>query len=121
MTKPKSLRKQLGTDVSIEVKALQKDTEANEIIHRIGRELIKQEPGMEYCGSIVLHIYMENNAIAKTTYSLANITNIAMVKDLSEGAILTLWQNAAIRIRSYFNPAFQHKTTDSSDQRGIVK
>lgn len=114
-------RKQLGADVSIEVKALKQNNEANEVIHRIGRELEQAQPGMEYCGSIVLHVYMERNSIAKASYSLSNVTNIAMVRDISEQAMLTLWQNAAIRIRSYFNPSFQHKSTDHKDKRGSVK
>lgn len=114
------LRKELGADVSINVTALPKDAEANEVLHRIGREYAKKQPGMEYCGTIALHIYAETNSIAKQTYAISNITNIAMKREISEAAMLTLWQNAAIRIRSYFNPAFTHKTTDSKDKRGTV-
>lgn len=114
------LRKELGADVSIDVTALPKDLEANEVLHRIGQEYAKKQPGMEYCGTIALHIYAETNSIAKQTYSISNITNIAMKREISEGAMLTLWQNAAIRIRSYFNPAFTHKTTDAKDKRGTV-
>ncbi len=115
------MRKSLGADVSIDVKALAKDNEANEVLHRIGRSYEKAQPGMEYCGTIALHIYAETNSIAKTSYSLSNVTNIAMKREISEGAMLTVWQNAAIRIRSYFNPAFTHKSTDNKDQRGTVK
>ncbi len=115
------MRKQLGADVAIDVRALPKDAEANEVLHRIGQSFAKAQPGMEYCGTIALHIYAETNSLAKTTYSLSNVTNIAMKREISEGAMLTLWQNAAIRIRSYFNPAFTHKSTDKKDQRGIIK
>ena len=119
--KPVPMRKQLGAEVSIEVQALQKDHEANEVLHRIGREHAKSQPGMQYIGTIAIHMYKESNAIAKASYSLANITNIAMKEDLSEQAVLTLWQNAAIQIRQYFNPAFTHKSTDSKDGRGRIK
>lgn len=118
--KPTALRKELGADVTITVNGLQKDADFNNVLHRIGKEYAKMQPGMEYQGTICLMIYKESDAIAKNTYSLSNITNIAMEKDISENAMLTLWQNAAIRIRSYFNPAFQHKTTDSKDKRGTV-
>lgn len=115
------LRKKLGADVEIDVKALPSDTEANEVLHRVGKGFAKIQPGMEYCGTIAIHIYVENNSLHKATYSLSQVTNIAMKRDISEDAMLTLWQNAAIRIRSYFNPAWQHKTTDSKDKRGSVK
>jgi hypothetical protein len=118
--KPKATRKQLGADVEIDVKALPKDFEANEVLHRIGENYAAKQPGMEYCGTIALHIYVERNNVAKQSYSISNVTNIAMKKEISEQAMLTLWQNAAIRIRSYFNPSFQHKTTDSKDKRGTV-
>jgi hypothetical protein len=115
------LRKQLGADVSIDVQKLPKDMEANEILHRIGQNYAETQPGMEYCGTIAIHIYCERNSIAKQTYSLSQVTNIAMKRELSESAILTVWQNAAIRIRSYFNPEWSHRSTDSKDKRGSVK
>lgn len=114
-------RKQLGAEVEIDVKALPKDMEANEALHRIGEDYAKTQPGMEYCGTICLHIYRESNSIAKATYSISNVTNIAMKRDISESAMLTLWQSAAIRIRSYFNPEWSHKSTDSKDKRGSIK
>lgn len=114
------MRKQLGADVEITVKALQKDSEANDVLHRIGEEYAKAQPGMTYMGTIALHIYSEQNTLQKTTYSISNVTNIAMKREISEAAMLTLWQNAAIRIRSYFNPAFTHKSTDTKDKRGTV-
>lgn len=132
MTRPKSgapgsnvspmpLRKNLGTDVAIETEAMKPDWEANEVLHRIGKELIKQEPGMNYIGTICIHMYRENDAIIKNNYSLANITNIAMKEEISEQAVLVLWQNASIQIRQYFNPSFTHKSTDTKDQRGSIK
>ncbi len=114
------LRKQLGAEVAIDVRALPKDHEANAILHKIGRDYEKKQPGMEYCGTITLHIYAERDMLAKTTYSLSQVTNIAMIREISEQAMLTIWQNAAIRIRSYFNTAFTHKSTDSKDKRGTV-
>ena len=113
-------RKQLGADVSIDVMALQKDSEANEVLHKIGENFAKVQPGMIYAGTIAVHIYIESNNLAKAKYSISNVTNIAMKREISEQAMLTLWQNAAIRIRSYFNPAFTHKSTDSKDKRGTV-
>lgn len=121
MANAKPLRKELGADVAITTEALPLDHEANEVLHRIGKELIKKEPGMNYIGTICIHMYRESNSIKKATYSLANITNIAMKEELSEQAVLTLWQNAAIQIRQYFNPNFTHKSTDSKDMRGQIK
>jgi len=121
MNKVKPLRKELGANVEIDVKSLKKDIEANEVLHRIGEDYAKLQPGMIYCGTVAIHIYIESNSIAKASYSLSNVTNIAMVREISEQAMLTLWQNAAIRIRSYFNTGFTHKTTDSKDKRGSVK
>lgn len=113
-------RKNLGADVEISVRAIPKDNEANEVLHRIGESYAKAQPGMEYAGTICIYVYVENNAIQKQTHSISQVTNIAMKRDLSEGAMLTVWQNAAIRIRSYFNPSFQHKSTDNKDKRGTV-
>lgn len=121
MNKVQPLRKELGANVEISVQALKRDNDANEVLHRIGRDLIKNEAGMGYIGTICIHMYRESNAIKKATYSLANITNIAMKEDLSEQAVLTLWQNAAIQIRQYFNPSFTHKSTDTKDTRGSIK
>lgn len=119
--KPIKTHKQLGVDVSIDVEKIEVDKNTNEVIHSIGRSYGRTQPGMNYCGSVVIHIYKESQSLYKTSHSLSNITNICMVEDISEQAMLTVWQNAAIRIRSYFNPAFTHKTTDNKDQRGIVK
>lgn len=119
--KPLKVREHLGAEVEIDVKALAKDHDANAVLHRIGKELIKQEPGLGYLGTICIHLYRENNSILKDTYSMANITNITMVEEISEQAILTLWQNASIQIRQHFNPSFTHKSTDSKDKRGQIK
>ncbi len=119
--KGKPMRKELGMDVSIDVTALKKDHEANEVLHKIGQNLAKLQPGMEYIGTISIAMFKETNAIAKASYSLSNVTNICMKQDLSEQAVLTLWQNAAIQIRQYFNPSFTHKSTDAKDLRGSIK
>jgi hypothetical protein len=119
--KPLKVREHLGAEVEIDVKALPKDNDANAVLHRIGKDLIKTEPGMGYIGTICIHMYRENNSLKKETYSMANITNIAMLEEISEQAVLTLWQNAAIQIRQYFNPSFTHKSGDAKDKRGQIK
>ncbi len=121
MNKTVPLRKELGLDVSIDVTAIPKDHEANAVLHRIGENIAKLQPGMQYIGTISISMFKESNAISKASYSLSNCTNICMKEELSEQAVLTLWQNAAIQIRQYFNPAFTHKSTDSKDLRGSIK
>lgn len=117
----KSLIKQLGPEdaVTLESEALDVDKEANEILHRIGKE--HAEPGMNYCGTIAIHLYLENMAMAKNTYRIANITNIAMKTELSEALVATALNNATIAIRSHFNPAYKFKTNRKNDKRGSVK
>ncbi len=115
------MRKRLGADVEIDTIKLPEDHEANAVLERIGQDYAKKQQGMEYIGTICIHIYKERNHLAKTTYSLSDVTIIHMKEMISEDAVLTLWQNSAIRIRRYFNPSFAHKSTDNKDKRGQVK
>jgi hypothetical protein len=109
----------LGPKVELTTEALEKDHDANNILHRIGQE--KAEPGMNYVGTICIHMYAENEFISKTNYSIANITNIAMKRDMSESFVAACLNNATIAIRQYFNPSFTHKSTNKRDKRGSVK
>lgn len=117
----KSLIKQLGPEsaVTLESENLPVDREANEVIHRIGKA--QAEPGMNYCGTISIRLYLEGSAMTKETYRIANITDIAMKMDLSEALVATAMNNATIAIRTHFNPAYKFKTNRKGDKRGSVK
>jgi hypothetical protein len=113
------LVKQLGIDVTLESEHLEKNPEANGVLHRIGTDMCP--PGMNYAGTIAIHLYVESNHISKPSYSIANITNIAMKRDLSEQLIATAMNNATISIRQHFNSNYTYKTTRKGDTRGSVK
>lgn len=115
----KPLIDQLGTEVTLEKEELDIDHGANEVLHRIGKSHCPQ--GLEYCGTIGIMLYVEKSALAKGTYSIASITNIAMKKDLSEALVATALNNATIDIRTHFNPQYKFKTNRKNDKRGIVK
>ena len=113
------LVKQLGMDVELEKEALDVDKEMNDVLHRLGKAHCPQ--GMNYAGTISIHLYVESTAMSKNSYSIANITNIAMKQNLSEALVATALNNATIDIRSHFNPNYKFKTTRKGDKRGIIK
>lgn len=110
---------QLGFNVTLEKEGMSKDQSASEVFHRIGKA--KAEPGMEYVGTIAVHCYMENMAVKKASYSIANVTHISMIKDISEALVATIMNNATIDIRTHFNPQYKYKTNRKGDRRGSVK
>lgn len=115
----KPLIDQLGHNVTLEKEELELDREANEVLHRIGKS--HAEPGMNYAGTIAIHLYVESTALAKESYSIASITNIAMKQNISEALVATAINNATIDIRTHFNPAYKYKTNRKGDKRGSVK
>lgn len=116
----KPLVEQLGThDVSLEKQELDIDRSASDVFHRIGQS--KAEHGMEYAGTVAIHIYVESTALQKDAYRISNITHIAMKRDISEALVATVMNNATIDIRTHFNPQYKFKTNRKNDKRGIVK
>lgn len=115
----KPLIDQLGRDVTLEKEELDLDHEANAVLHRIGKS--HAEPGMNYVGTIAIHLYVESTALAKESYSIASITNIAMKQNISEALVATAINNATIDIRTHFNPQYKYKTNRKGDKRGSIK
>ncbi len=117
----KPLVEQLGNtpEVMLEKQELDLDHGASDILHRIGKS--KAEHGMDYAGTIAIHMYVENTALQKNAYRIANITHIAMKRDISEALVATVMNNATIDIRTHFNPQYKFKTNRKNDKRGDIK
>ena len=116
----KPLVEQIGTpEVTLEKQTLNLDHGASDIFHRIGKS--KEEFGMEYAGTIAIHLYVEKTALQKEAYRISNITHIAMKRDVSEALVATVMNNATIDIRTHFTPQYKFKTNRKNDKRGDVK
>lgn len=115
----KNLLDQLGVDVELTKKDLDKRPQANELLQRIGKEI--EVDGCKYVGTVAIHYYLDKSALLKERYESASITQITFAEDVSETLIATGINNAVIDVRTYCNPDYKFKTTRKNDKRGSVK
>lgn len=114
------LVEQLGDD-SVTLTKTDKDPDyaASSVINRIGTE--HAPVGQKYCGSIVIHYYLDSDSLLKGSYSMSTVTMQTWKENISEALVATGINNAVIDIRTNFNPNYKFKTNRKNDKRGSVK
>lgn len=111
----KSEIQQLGTDVEFTTRELPPETEETRLVRKIGQA--RTPVNTEYVGTVMLHYFLDTNAIVKTSYDICTLTYIHFEKDISENLAALGLNNAVIQVRKHFNPEFKHKSTNADDKR----
>lgn len=94
-----------GLDVTMESEKMEKDEWARNLLRDIGKTVSQKEvsTGMEYVGSIAMHLMIEKQDIKKDTYRVSSITQMATDGNVSESVMALAFNNAQIAIRKNFN------------------
>lgn len=111
----KSEIQQLGTDVEFTTRELPPQNEETRLVRRIGQE--RTPVNTEYVGTVMIHYYLDTNALVKASYDICSLTYIHFEKDISENVAALGLNNAVIQVRKHFNPEFKHKSTNPDDKR----
>lgn len=100
----KTLEQSVEDSIKITHRNLGLDHSANESLHTMGRQFA--QPGMEYCGTIAIHLYKTSNTVASVSgdFGVSNITNITMKQPLAEIAVVTTLKHATEAIKKHFKP-----------------
>lgn len=119
MSKPKkSEQQQLGVDIEYTTKELKTEQEEKRLIKKMGE--LRTPANNEYVGSVVVHYFLDSNAILKQRYEINTMTYINFERDLNENLAALGMNNAVIQLRKYFNPQFSHKSTNKKDKRDDI-
>lgn len=99
----RTLAESISDSIKITDKNLRIDHFMNESLHTMGRSIA--QPGMKYCGTIAIHLYMTGEAMQSAgEFGVSNITNITMKEPLSETAVATTLKHATASIQKHFRP-----------------
>lgn len=95
----------MGLDVDMTSSAMEKDEWATNLLKDIGKSVTQKEcnNGMEYVGTIAMHLMVEKRDIMKPKYRISTITQIAD-NGMSESVAALAFSNGTIATRRYFNP-----------------
>lgn len=104
-----------GLDVELTTKELELDPWANKMVQEVGSTM--RIDGLKYVGTVAIHYYLDEQALLKERYEMANKTQITFKENISESLAAMGFNNAYIALRKHFNENWSHKTTRKSDKR----
>ena len=95
-----------GLDVKMESSRMENDGWARMMLQEIGKTVTGGlvADGMQYVGSIAIHLVVTKTDLAKDKFDMCSITQNALEGNVSEQLMALGFNNAQIQLRKHFSP-----------------